>query len=80
MTNATLKALIDVYGTLLKAGWGELPGETAAATASPVSKLPIITPQTIRDLHSRRPERKSAVTNVVAVRLIRVRPGVSGTP
>jgi len=23
MTRATLKALVDVYGTLVKAGWGE---------------------------------------------------------
>jgi hypothetical protein len=80
MTNATLKALIDVYGTLLKAGWGELPAETAAATARPTSKSAIIAAQAKKNLHSRPPEKKPPATNVVAVRPIEVRPGVSGTP
>lgn len=29
MTNATLKALIDVYAILVKAGWGDLDDEGA---------------------------------------------------
>jgi hypothetical protein len=27
MTNATLRALLDIYGTILRAGWGESPGD-----------------------------------------------------
>jgi len=34
MTNATLKSLVDVYGTLLKAGWGE-PGDQGAQPMAP---------------------------------------------
>jgi hypothetical protein len=29
MTNTTLKALIDVYGTLIRAGWGDTEDERA---------------------------------------------------
>jgi len=37
MTSATRKALVDVYGTLIKAGWGEPTdrGEEPAAEAEP---------------------------------------------
>jgi hypothetical protein len=33
MTNATLKALIDVYGTLVRAGWDEPDGREAESMA-----------------------------------------------
>ena len=33
MTNATLKALIDVYGTLVRAGWGEPDDQGVKPTA-----------------------------------------------
>ena len=33
MTNATLKALIDVYGTLVRAGWGEPDDQSTESTA-----------------------------------------------
>jgi hypothetical protein len=36
MTNATFKALIDVYGILVQAGWGDEPGEQAAEPATAV--------------------------------------------
>jgi hypothetical protein len=39
MTNATLKALVDVYGTLVKAGWGEPDGQDTEPTP-PVHGVP----------------------------------------
>ena len=33
MTKATLNALIDVYGTLVRAGWGEPDDQGAGPTA-----------------------------------------------
>jgi hypothetical protein len=33
MTNATLKALIDVYDTLVRAGWGEPDDQVTGPTA-----------------------------------------------
>jgi hypothetical protein len=42
MTSATRKALVDVYGTLIKAGWGEPTdrGEEPATTAEPEPSQP----------------------------------------
>lgn len=42
MTRATRKALVDVYGTLIKAGWGEPTdrGAEPAAAAEPEASQP----------------------------------------
>lgn len=42
MTRATRKALVDVYGTLIKAGWGEPAdrGEERATAAEPEPSRP----------------------------------------
>ena len=42
MTRATRKALVDVYGTLIKAGWGEPTdrAEEPAAAAEPEPSQP----------------------------------------
>jgi hypothetical protein len=52
MTSTTLKALIDVYGTLITAGWGE-PDDQGAKPMAPDHETPERPPEVEQSMELR---------------------------